>query len=391
MQPLGLNATQLKAYHAHVLGSHDFTVRAEICDTAGRVLKVQETLLDGQVNIQRGNGIRRTATLTFFDPDRRLGIDPDSPFGDSMFLDRMVKVVHTVVVPGLPNGGRVSAVVFVGPIDTVSRDGDTVAVQCQDKAAFAMRGRPPLTVKKGMSAVAAIRAIMAATGEKQFRLPSSSRRLPKAYSVGWSDDAAPWFVAQRIASQVLGMQLLYSADGYLLLRRVPSQAAVRLTGAHLTAPVNTSYDASTIVNAVRVQGTKKPKKKPKQDKSSDTKPEKIATTAVLKAKNPVSPSRLGRNGSGRFLPLLITGEQYKNSADAARQAQRLLRDQSVNTTATVSLATLPLHHLDADDLISVQAPDTSFRIRLAEGSIPLGIGGDMTIGAQKRVSAGRRR
>jgi hypothetical protein len=388
VQPLGLNASQLKAYHAHVLSSHDFRITAEVCDTAGRVLQVQETLLDGQVNIQRGNGIRRTASLTFFDPDHRLGLDPDSPFGDTMFLDRMVKVVHTVAVPGV---GRVPAVVFIGPIATVSRDGDTVAVEAQDKAAFAIRGRPPLTMKKGTNAVAAIRAIMAATGERRFRLPTSSRRLPKAYSVGWSDDAAPWFVAQRIASQVLGMQLLYSADGFLLLRRTPAQSVVTLTGAHLTAPVNTAYDVTAAVNSVRVEGTKKPKKKAKQDKTSNTKPEKIATTAVLKARHPMSPARLGRSGAPRYLPLLVTGEQYKASSDAAKRAQRLLREQSTNTTAAVSLSALPLHHLDADDLISVQAPDTSFRIRFAEGSIPLGVGGDMSIGAQKRVSAGRRR
>lgn len=394
MQPLGLSATQHGLYVSHLLGSHNFTVRADVLTTAGAPIQaIHETLIDGQVNIQRDGIIRRTCTLTFFDPDRRLHLDPDSPFGSTLFLDRMLRVQHVTVVPVV---GRVTATVFVGPVSRVSRDGDTLQVECQDKAAFGARGRPPLKVNKGMNAVAAIRKILVATGETQFRFPDqNNRRLPRAFTVGWSDEAAPWVVAQKIAA-LLNMQLIYSCDGYATLRRVPAAHVVTLTQEHLTGAPRVDYDATEIYNTVRVEGRiKKAKKKPNDSrdrstkKKADTKDEKVAVTAVLKAKNPVSPSKLGRNGSGRYLPLLVTGKEFKKKSDAEAVAKRHLRNGDDQTNAGVSLSTVPLFHLDVDDLLLIDTDTTRLKLRLAEGSIPLGVSGDMSVGARRRVSARR--
>lgn len=395
MQKLGLSAAEHRLYLAHVLGTHDFTVRADVLTTAGKPIKaIHETLIDGQVNIQADGPIRRTCTLTFFDPDRRLHLDPDSPFGSTLFLDRMIRVSHLTVVPGV---GRVTVVPFVGPVSRVSRDGDTVAVECQDKAAFAVRGRPPLKVNKGSNAVAAIRKILAATGETMFRLPDQNKkRLPRAFTVGWSDEAAPWVVCQRIAA-LLNMQLFYSCDGYATLRRMPSSPAVQLTGDHITSGVKVDYDATEIFNTVRVEGTIKKAKKhpPKHDakatnKKVDTKDEKVAVTATLKARNPVSAARLGRNDKPRYLPVLITGNQYKKKGDAEAVAKRKLRNGDDQSTSSVSVSSVPLFHLDVDDLLRIDTDTTTMKLRFGEASIPLGVSGDMSIGTRRRVSAGRR-
>ncbi|MBC7631992.1 hypothetical protein, partial [Aeromicrobium sp.] len=102
MQPLGLTAVENRLYLRHLLGSHNFTITAQVLNTSGAVIEsIRETLLDGQVNIQRDSPVRRTASLTFFDPDRRLHFDSNSPFGSTLFLDRMIRVTHSTVVPNV--------------------------------------------------------------------------------------------------------------------------------------------------------------------------------------------------------------------------------------------------------------------------------------------------
>ncbi|GAA5143336.1 hypothetical protein GCM10023340_08570 [Nocardioides marinquilinus] len=390
-QRLGLTDSEHRRYLAHLFGNHDFEIEVEVLSTEGKVLAgVRETLLDGQVNIQpRDNAIRRTASLTFHDPDRRLGLDTRSPYATSLFLDRMVRVQHTVVVPGV---GRVTATPFVGPVITVTRDGETLTVECHDKAAFAVRGRPPIRVKGGTNCVDAIRRIMAATGENRFRLPEKNdRRTPKSkpFNVGWSDEASPWTVANKIAA-LTGMRLDYSCDGYLTLRPLPSKPALALNEKRLTANPTVAYDATNVVNAVRVQGTIRPKKKPKKpakdEKDKKVKVEKVAVSAIAKKRHPLSPDNLGRNGAPRYLPKFIDGDQYRRQADAADLAKRELR-QGLNLASSTTTATcVPVFHLDNDDVISVATDTTTARLRLGEGSIPLGIGGDMTIGYQRAVS-----
>lgn len=389
MVPLGLSKPDRRAYLSTLLSSHNFTVTADVCGMNGKPIEsIRETLLDGQVNIQRDGPVRRTATMTFLDPAGRLGLDdPDSPFVARLFVDRMVRITHTLIVPGV---GRCPVVTFLGPIVKVSRDGDTVSVECQDKAALAARGRPPVTVRKGADALAAIRKIMGAVGETRFRFQVKSRKLAKSYSVGWSDEASPWVVASQIA-RYLGAQMLYSADGWLVVRRIPRSTAIALTGAHVTEDLKTDYDATEVINTVRVTGTLKPKKKSQSDKKdkkkADAKPVKVATTAVLRPRNPVSPVALAVNGSLRYLPLLIEGGEFRTQAAAVALANDRLRGAQ-SFSASASFSCVPLFHLDADDLIRVSALGTTAAVRFSEGSIPLGVGGDMSVGTQREV-AGR--
>jgi hypothetical protein len=388
VQPLGLNSREYRDYLKLVTGSHNFTITADVLNLAMKpVGSIHETLLDGQINIQREGPVRRTCTLTFFDPDNRLQFDSDSPFTSTLFLDRMVRIRHVVRVPGV---GTVSTTPFVGPVTAVSRDGEVLSVECQDKASLVARGRTPLTVKKGSNAVAAIRRIMTATGERHFRLPDGSkRRLPKAYTVGWSDDASPWAVCEKIANY-LNLKLGYSCDGYLTLRTLPAVSAVTFTERTLTAPIKTSFDATQVINTARVEGTKKPKKPPKNSKSTKVKEEKIALTSTARGSHPLSPTRLGRNGANRYLPLLIQGGEYARQSDARRQADRAVRDGLKAATSVASISCVPLFHLDNDDLLRASTEAGVVAMRLSEGSIPLGVGGDMSIGQQRPVSVKRR-
>jgi hypothetical protein len=166
--PLGLTPAQEKTYVGFITTrTHDFAIAIDIIGLDHtQIRSVTSHTLDGQINVQRDGAVQRTATFTFDDPDHSLHLDADSPWEGAVFADRMVRVRHQVTVPGL---GAVTSVPFVGPIVKVSRDGDTISVECQDKASLALTGGPPVKVSKGADAVASIRKIMRdGAGENRF-------------------------------------------------------------------------------------------------------------------------------------------------------------------------------------------------------------------------------
>jgi hypothetical protein len=395
-QPLGFapGSTEEAAYLARLFSNHDFAIALDLVKldhTPIRSLLDQTTnqplTLDGQINLQRDSAVRRTATFTFDDPEHSLHLDADSPWEGAIFADRMIRVRHTVTVPGI---GKVTAVPFIGPITKVSRDGDAVSVECQDKACLALTGGPPVKVTKGSDAVAAIRKLMAqGAGETKFRLPSGLKRnLHKAYATGWHDDASPWLVCSRIANQ-LNRQLLYSCDGYLTLRPLPTLSSVTATGLVITSPPTVDWDSSEVRNIVRVTGTLAPKKK--KTTRADAKPQlerpptKLSAVAVAAASHPLSPNKLGRNGVPRYLPVLIEGAVYK-SLSQARQLASTTLTRSLPLTTGVAFDMIPVFHLDVGDVITAQTSSGRVVVRLEEGSIPLTVSGDMSVGYQRRVS-----
>jgi hypothetical protein len=395
-QPLGLTPAQEQTYMTFLTTRpHDFAIYVDVLQLDHTPIKtltdVAGQMLDGQVNLQRDQPVIRTATFTFADPDHSLHFDPDSPWEGAYFSDRMIRVRHEVTVPGL---GAVIATPFVGPITKVSRDGEVLSVECQDKASLALTGGPPVKVAKGMNGVAAIRRIMAqGAGENRFRFPSSrtgwaNRNLHKPYATGWHDDATPWVVAQRIAGQ-LNAQLFYSCDGYLTLRPFPSHTTVTVTGTQITSPVQVDFDSTQVVNMVRVSGTLAPPKRKNTKKDAkpqqERPPTKLNAVAQAAANHPLSPARLGRNGVARYLPTIIEDQTYKSLAQARDLATRTLQD-GLKLTTGVSFDMVPLFHLDVGDLIVAQSDAGRVQLRLQEASIPLFIGGDMSIGSQRRVS-----
>lgn len=379
MQPLGLTRRQLAAYHDLLMSPHDFDIDVD-------VLRIDEThigslrpqMVDGQVNLQRDGVVKRTATLSFYDPEHSLHLDSDSPFAGAVFADRMIRVTHIVDLPGV---GKVRAVPFVGPIVRVSREGDQLEVECQDKTLLAMEGAPHKTVKKGANAVDAIRRIMAdCTGETRFRLPKNNQaRLPRSYSVGWKPEASPWRVCQKIADH-LNMQLVYACDGALMLRKKPNRPVLRITeNTGLTGAPRSEYDVTSVRNIVRVTGEQNKKKHIH-----------IGAVAKPKGRHPMSPGNLGRNGVPRYLPLLIDDSSIRKHSRAQARANQELANALPMGVAT-SFPSVPLFHLDCGDPIQVRSDWGSITVPFVEGSIPLGVGGDATIGAQKRVSKPRRR
>lgn len=394
MHPLG-SAALVTAYNERIKGSHDYDIDIDVLDMDEKVL-YPAVLLDGQVNIQRDAEIRRTATLTLLDPDRNLGLDSASPFQGALFANKMIRIRHTIDVPGF---GDVTVVPFVGTISTLNRNGATIDIECQDKTSLAILGNRPMTVNKGANAVDAIRYVMAQRcGETKFRTPANTRfRLLRSYSVGWDDEASPWAVCQRIARSV-GLQMLYSCDGYLTLR--PRQTGPVFEPV-LTSPVVEDNDFSSIVNHARATYGKEVK---------------TATPPSSHPFSPYNPSFM-RNGIPRFMPSLADvdapdkpdrpgskkrkaskgqlkkfaiemekyDEQLKTAAEKAQATADSLLAAGLPMTDNLSCSAVPFYHLDVDDLVQLTTDQGGTFAPLSEASIPL-LPVDMSFGVQRVLS-----
>lgn len=389
MMPLGLTPTRHKAYLERLLSPHDYRLELDVLrlDEKTTVSRLTGDFLDGQVNLQRpAGGVARTATFTLHDPAHAIHLDPESPVQGAIFFDRMVRVRHIVEMPW----GPVTAIPFVGPMTKLGREADTISIECQDKAILAMEGRPPITRKKGHNAVDAITDFLRATGERKFRilLPDSmkGRRLKRPYSCGWSK--SPWRAVQAIAENELGgAQAIYSCDGFFLLRRDPnSGAAVTLGEDDLTSSIKIDYDASSVRNHVRVTGSIPAKQTPDPN---DKKPQRFTETATARKGHPMAPSKLGRNGASRYLPLLVDDDGIRKHETAKRRAEQLL-DKNLPLRVTTSWSTVPVFHLDTGDQVLLKSDRGDMRTPLLEASIPLGLGGDASMNHLRKVSRPQR-
>lgn len=396
MQPLGTTAL-LAAYTERIKGHHDYTLAVDVLDMEENPIGPAR-LIDGQINILPDSSVRRTVNLTLLDPDSSLGLDAGSVYQSALFADRLVRVRHTVDVPGF---GDVTCTPFVGPITRLNRNGATIDIEGQDKTGLCVLGTRPYTVKKGMNAVQAVHDIMYdRCGERHFRLPAGTRqRLARDFSVGWADEASPWVICSRIA-RAAGMRLFYSCDGYLTMGGWPTAEVFEFDKLSV-APAG-DHDFAAVINHARA-----------------TAGDKIVKTATAPVDHPLFPGNatnkgLSRNGVPRYLPSLaevdappdrpslgkrrkaskaqankynIAIEKWQdevNTAKSKAQAQAdALLEAGLPMTAAISFSAVPVFHLDVDDPIRVTTVEGSARLRFSEATIPL-MSGEMTVGSTRR-------
>lgn len=380
MQPLGLSAVQQAAYHARLFGSHDFRITAEILTLDERVTG-QVTLLDGQINVTGSDAeVRRTATMKVSDPAGALDFAGSSTWsGSTVWLDRLIRITHSIYVPALSR--TITVTPFIGPPSKLTRNGAEVDVELQDKTALSNRGAQPFTVAAGAVATTAIKQILQRTGEFRFRFGTYSKRLTKSYSVGWADETSPWAIAKKIAGEQLGAELIYSCDGYALLRPVPGSVALQVP--FVTAQPQAGVDFSRISNYVRVEG-----KATETQVGSSTKTVQPLAAAQV-AEGDLRPSALARQGKLRYLPTLIQSDAYTTEAQARTAAAKALESAS-RVQQEPTFACVPFFHLDADDIIRFTTPSGTVDARLNNSSIPLGAE-EMSVGYVRWVSAAPKR
>lgn len=390
MKNLGLTAAQHTAYLDRLFSSHDYRVAVDLL-TLNETPAGSLVLLDGQINLQSGDAVRRTASITVSDPAGMLDTTGVTTLENAdLGPSRLIRITHTIAVPATRVGNvdvpafTVAVPCFIGPPATMNRNGAEVAIELQDKTALALRGTSAYTAPKGTNARTAIRDILAKkTGEFRFNLGTGTRRLSKAYAVGLADEASPWLVASKIASAELGMQLIYSCDGYATLRTKPSVSQMTLP--YLTDQANSSTDFTAVNNFVQVTGKKTTTTSKTAAGSTVTTTTQPQATAQITT-GPLSPAALARKGINRLLPKVIADDAYTTLGQVKWKADLELAG-SDQLQGNPTFGCVPFFHADTDDIVTVTGEDGSMAIRLEQASIPLGTSGDMSLGTHRWVSA----
>jgi hypothetical protein len=305
----------------------------------------------------------------------------------------------------VPGFGEVTCTPFVGPILKPSRNGATLDIEAHEKTHLAITGAQPYTVPRGMNAMTAVRAIMYDRyGETRFKLPSGVRfRLRRPYSVSWPDETSGWARVQQICNAA-GLHAYYTCDGYMAARAQPTTPVIEFggDGVPITQAPAADVDFTQIVNYSRVEA------------------DKIIVVRKLEpsSPHPFSPGVLGRNGIPRHLPSLTEmsgpgpapvrpGSKHRKASKAewtkytqdvekfdsttraitskATAIAQARLDEGLSQEVNLTLAAIPVFHLDSGDPIRITTSEGSQVVRFTEGSIPL-VTGDMSIGIIRQVA-----
>lgn len=377
MLPIGLSGPDAASYMTALADSHSIHTVIHLTNMWGdRLCDLSDRLLDGQVDVDADAEVTRTSTLTLLDPARRLHFDSFSPADGAIYMDRMIRAYYSVKVPDL---GWVDCPVFNGPVTKLDRADDTIHIEASGKEILSAGAAwKPATYKKGFNKIAAIQAILEATGENKFDFPALDSRLPQNFSL--ARESVPWKAAQFIA-QSINMQLFYDARGVARLRTAPNVVTFNFSsgtgGTVLTEP-QVAYSLEQAANIVWVKGGV-----PAGAKLPIT----YARTAP--ETHPLSPVRIGRNGVPRYLLKVIENSAITSLFEAAALATTEL-GQTLLEHIDVGFEALPLPQLEPLDMCRVSTSEFANDFRVKRFSLPLGTGANMTIGYNEDVSPNAR-
>jgi hypothetical protein len=383
--PVLRTAAEWDLYHTHLQSDHDYEIWAEVL-TMEEALVSTVDVLDGQVNFVKSqdNSPERTGSLILSDPEGALSFGTSFARDDDsvLWVNRLIRIQHRVVVPAL---GPVSCVPLVGVPTTVARKGGEITLELGDKSLLANHGVRAHTYKKGLNIRGVLVSIMRdLTGEWHYRIPATRRTLSKSYTVGMGEDVlTPWAAFRRIAAAEMGWRGYYSADGYATCEPTTTKQRTVPIEAMLALP-DSAASFTDFINYVRVTSHRKITMKGKPGKKDDR---TINVTydgiGVLPATNDLSEQGLRRHGVLRTLPLVIGDDDLKTiGAVKARVVSELATGSAVSNAQSYEI--MPMFHLDKYDYLNL--PLNIGSVIFDQASIPLGTGGNMTLGALKWVS-----
>lgn len=390
MQTMGLTVPDRRKFEEALGGTAQLRVRASLQDLGGdEEADLSGHLLDGQVNLDLDAEVTRQATLTLDDPDHSLHLDSTAPAQGAMFADRMVGITYGVYVDDLAQW--VNVPVFVGPVVSLSRDGDSVELSCLGKEHLSQgqcwRG---LAFKKGANTLDTIRTILRTRGgETSFDFPTAGDLTKKRLKDGLSLSrmSVPWVEAQKLARSI-NAQLFYDGRGRCVLRGRGTADAWTFEdgdGGTVLTPPDVSFTLDGLVNAVYVKGGK-----PKGAQQA------VRATAVAPRSHPLSPYRLGRTvrlgGKNVVVPRYLVAEEendkLRSRKTANARAKQVLR-QALEQGVDVQFDALPVPHLDLGDVVRLKTSEASIPFTFRKASLPLTHSGVMSVGHVRRVTPDR--
>lgn len=351
--------------------AHTIYMRVRMLDLDHRFLRDLSTVfIDGQVTVDSDAEVTRALDITFFDPDRRISIDPDDPSRTAVYLTDMISVVYIVMNPDRTKTWEIP--VFCGPVDAVNRDDIWLDVKCLGKESLSManlwRGR---NFKKGQAKTWVIKEILRdMVGETKMDIPDLKAKMPTELKLGADDK--PWIVCKRLAAS-LGYQLFYDGRGVAVMRKRQSRPSFTLNERWLTSEPKLAYDLKTTINAVAVIGAK-PKKAKKR----------VQYTAVAAKSHPLSPWRLGRGGVPRYLPMRIEDDGLRSIKECKNVAMQNLAAGLLAGT-DVSANGIPHARLQELDVVAIRTSQVSANAVMRKFTIPLVAGDDASYGYLRKT------
>lgn len=376
MLRLGLTAAELRAYNRGLVQTHERRIEVQVMNLEGHVLRsLTPKVLDGQVVIDVTQTPTRILTLTFLDPSRSLAFEPDSPSDAPLHRSRMVRVVDSRKVPELDDW--VDCPVFTGPLWNFQRNGAEVTITAHGKERQSMGAKWTIrNFAKKSRKTTMIRTLLTLTGERWLSIPNLRYTFPNRLTVARMDQ--PWAKVRRVARS-MNRHLFYDGRGWARLRPYPTKPVYTFYRALLSEP-EIRRDIEGLVNIVWVVGGK-----PKGQKK------RVQAVARLPRRHPLSPESLGRNDAPLYLPEKVTNPHIKTIAEAKRRAVRI-RDDRARVTTEFSFESLPIPHLEEQDMVAVQSDDGRLLVRMRQWTIPLGPDAQpMTVGTLRRTTRARRR
>lgn len=378
----GLTASQYRVYMRTLATGYVMKTTVQLLTPEHEVVRtVSHVLMDGQVDVilpKSENGdipVSRICTLQFLDPDQTLALDSASPTDGAYFMDRMVRVVVSVLCPF----GWVDVPVFTGPIVDVDRDGDLVDVECQGKEWYAKQSAWSVFTVKGRRDDV-MRSLLYRVGESARYMDLPDSKAIAKVAVG--RESQLWTHVWRINS-AMNRILFYDARGVCQSRPKPTKTAVVLRegdGEFIHRPTQVNYSTENLVTDVRVQGSRPKKGKPIP-----------VATASAPANHPLALQRRGKRiRKGMFL----SNPDAKSTAACRAIAVAELEDGLMqHVEATVDIK--PIYHLEPWDIVQIATKRLSVRTRPRSFTIPLvqraGQGTPMTVGYTQNVKRPRRK
>lgn len=382
MQRLGLSDADLRAYHRGLTITHERRIHVEVLNLDGDVLShLTPDAVDGQVMVDTTAGTdtpTRILDFSFLDPSRSIQFEPDSPGDAPLHRKRMIRITDSRRIPEL--GDWVDCVVFTGPIWDFDREGAVVKIVAHGLERQAMGQKwKPVTYPKRTKKTDAIKDLLADAGENRLGgIPDLDARMPERMTITRMDTI--WPRALRLAKS-MDRQLFYPGNGRPILRRIPSRPVFTFDHRHLLGDVLVDRDPEGVFNTFVAVGSK--------PKGSKVRPQ---DTDSLPPGHPLSMQSLARNNVPLRLVKREENRQIKSKAEAKARTARMRADAE-KVLVNYSFDSIPIPHLDEEDLVEVRCDEGTLLVRMKTWSLPLGFDGapPMSVGTVKRTTGGRGR
>ena len=371
-----LTPVQLDAFLAQLATGHRIRVRVFVLDASETTQReISDRVISGQVDFDSEREPDRSLQLDVLDPEYKLAIvDPASAVLGGLWAGSMLRVWYDVEVPSL--SAWVSTAVFTGPVQTFSRDGVTVHVQCQGKEAFMQAPNHydgalshVEATKGGRTTRQALSALLTNIGEPQtLDWQGTSEKLDKDFDAlrEFNQGEHSYLV---LANKIIGPQHTFHFDGYGTPKvRLKKKDGVLDVTRYMLTTVSPSFDVSKVRNRARTVVSSKPPG---------------TEIATIESHEPFSPSNLGRSSVSRFIDADAAPRKYRKKADAASAARAQLTRL---TDVEVSLDILPIPFFNSGDMLQVvETGGSKTTFPVTAFSFPLHTGDGMSLNYTRKL------